>query len=375
MRLIQTPRKRPLPVPMVGVFDEPYKLILVNREWWSHVSGMIDVLSSLDAWVGDIDEKTRGIREIAKLLSTDWNETMIEDIQWVLEEPPDEFGYSYYKLQKSVGGAWLDVAGSSDVGSWWRDTAHLANDAWAFAYAIRNIEDFDSWYSGDFQGWNPSPLKAYIDPALINASDALYIGNEAAAAAAAAQVTANLAQSSADNANASAAAAQLTADNGLNQALAAQATNTFQGGQISAIQTRLNALEYGGVWNWLHNFSVSQQGYILGTEGSYSAGIGFRSNSNGLEIVYNAEQIKQNQIEWLQCEVLYNSSPTGNSLWRVNGRDNALFQYSGVGVSSFGWYQLPPSDYANLTIEFAGSGDFYLLSMRYLGKGNVLPFD
>lgn len=106
MRLVQTPRKYPLPVPLAGVFDAPYKLILCNVEWWSHVSGMIDVLSALDAWVGDDDEKTRGIREIASLLSTDWSAMFVEDIRWSWDENT---------LQKKLSGVWYDVA---DFGDW-----------------------------------------------------------------------------------------------------------------------------------------------------------------------------------------------------------------------------------------------------------------
>lgn len=106
MRLVQTPRKFPLPVPLSGVFDAPYRLILCNVEWWSHVSGMIDVLSALDAWVGDDDEKTRGIREIASLLSTDWSAMFVEDIRWSWDENT---------LQKKLSGVWYDVA---DFGDW-----------------------------------------------------------------------------------------------------------------------------------------------------------------------------------------------------------------------------------------------------------------
>lgn len=67
-RYTPTPRRIPLPVPLPGIFDDPAVCIRVNREWWSHVSGMIDTLSSEELWLGSDDDKTRALREIAKLL-------------------------------------------------------------------------------------------------------------------------------------------------------------------------------------------------------------------------------------------------------------------------------------------------------------------
>lgn len=68
-RLTPTPRRIPLPVPTPGIFDAPNRCVRINLEWWSHISGMIDVLSSPELWEGDDDEQTRAIREIASLLS------------------------------------------------------------------------------------------------------------------------------------------------------------------------------------------------------------------------------------------------------------------------------------------------------------------
>jgi len=68
-RYTPTPRRIPLAVPLVGIFDEPYRCIIVNKEWWSHVSGMIDVLSSPELWLGTEDDKVRALREIAALLA------------------------------------------------------------------------------------------------------------------------------------------------------------------------------------------------------------------------------------------------------------------------------------------------------------------
>lgn len=64
-----TPRQIPLAAPDVGMFDEPSVCVKVNRAWWSHVSGMIDVLSSPDLWLGDAEEKARAVQEIEYLLA------------------------------------------------------------------------------------------------------------------------------------------------------------------------------------------------------------------------------------------------------------------------------------------------------------------
>lgn len=70
-RYVPTPRRSPLPAPSVGIFEEPTRCVQINKEWWSHVSGMIDVLSSPELWEGDSEEQTRAIREIAALLATE----------------------------------------------------------------------------------------------------------------------------------------------------------------------------------------------------------------------------------------------------------------------------------------------------------------
>jgi len=70
-RYTPTPRRSPRAVPTIGIFEEPTRCVQINKEWWSHISGMIDVLSSPELWAGDDDEKTRAIREIAALLASE----------------------------------------------------------------------------------------------------------------------------------------------------------------------------------------------------------------------------------------------------------------------------------------------------------------
>jgi hypothetical protein len=68
-RYTPTPRRNPRPAPIVGIFDEPTRCLKINLEWWSHVSGMIDALSSDELWTGDDEEQARALREIAALLA------------------------------------------------------------------------------------------------------------------------------------------------------------------------------------------------------------------------------------------------------------------------------------------------------------------
>lgn len=70
-RYTPTPRREALQAPTIGIFEEPTRCLRINKAWWSHVSGMIDVLSSPELWQGDSEEKTRAITEIAALLAYD----------------------------------------------------------------------------------------------------------------------------------------------------------------------------------------------------------------------------------------------------------------------------------------------------------------
>ena len=46
------PRQERLPSPLpVGIFDAPHVCTVINREWLSHILGVLDVLTQPDAWV------------------------------------------------------------------------------------------------------------------------------------------------------------------------------------------------------------------------------------------------------------------------------------------------------------------------------------
>jgi len=133
----------------------------------------------------------------------------ITNLRWVVSEDVNPFGYGYYQLEQQLAGVWSPVEGSADVGNWLRDMAIRGVDAWSYAYAIRNTEDFTSMITEDYQGWNPSLLKEYIDNAAEDFDPSGLIeqigivnekANEAQAAANDAQAAADAAQATADSA-------------------------------------------------------------------------------------------------------------------------------------------------------------------------------
>lgn len=131
-----------------------------------------------------------------------------------------------------------------------------------------------------------------------------------------------------------------------------------------------------GVWSHNHGFTGGDGGYVLGSAGTgYSAGVGWISDSNGLEIVQMTSNIRENQLTHVKVTVVYNSAPTGTPEFQINGGAMANIGYNGVGVFSYGWYRVPNDNVDDIIINFAGSGDFKLIGANYLGRGNDNPFD
>jgi hypothetical protein len=65
------PREEPLQSPLpVGIFDAPYVCLKVNRQWWSHVIGVLDVLTQPDAWTGSEEDVQLAIEEIEALMAS-----------------------------------------------------------------------------------------------------------------------------------------------------------------------------------------------------------------------------------------------------------------------------------------------------------------
>lgn len=69
-RVPLAPRRKRMPIPSIGIFDDPTVCLKVNREWYSHVLGVLQVLCEPDAWEGTDDEVLDAIGEIEKMLAT-----------------------------------------------------------------------------------------------------------------------------------------------------------------------------------------------------------------------------------------------------------------------------------------------------------------
>jgi len=146
--------------------------------------------------------------------------------------------------------------------------------------------------------------------------------------------------------------------------------------RLDSVESLQSVLAFGGVWAWYHDLTAAAGGYVLGSAGAgWTSGQGWISDSNGLQIIYDPEVLYQNQVTHIQCAVVYASAPTGTSAWKVNGGDRASFRYAGIGNVSYGWYRLPNRANQQLTIEFEGSGNFKLIGLKYLGRGDDIPFD
>ena len=63
------PRQAPRPAPSEGVFDPPYRCVLVNEAWISHVVGMVDVLTEDDSWTGEETGRYLAIQQIEAFLN------------------------------------------------------------------------------------------------------------------------------------------------------------------------------------------------------------------------------------------------------------------------------------------------------------------
>jgi len=121
-RYTPTPRRNPRAAPTVGIFDAPYRCLKINLEWWSHISGMIDTLSSEELWLGDVEEQARALRQIAALLSYD-------ECGDTFDMTPEEFKQSLYEglyqwsndvakqiVSGGIGGFSVDDDGNVTVG-------------------------------------------------------------------------------------------------------------------------------------------------------------------------------------------------------------------------------------------------------------------
>jgi hypothetical protein len=116
--------------PTSGVFDSPSRLILVNGEWWSHIAGMVSVLTHEDAWLGTQEEIDAAIYQIELFLSSDWSDMFVEDVRWNDNE---------YMLEQKKGGVYTPVTDFNIFLGYFDQVAIDAQNGLATAQTAQNF--------------------------------------------------------------------------------------------------------------------------------------------------------------------------------------------------------------------------------------------
>lgn len=207
----------------------------------------------------------------------------------------------------------------------------------------------------------------------------------------------------ANNAAAAAAAAQSTANNALTVANGAVTVNNTQNTRLNNLEndvddimtidipqinltlanheSRIDALEvtavnlgFGGAWAWIHDFTVGS--YYVAASGTYSAGNGWISAGGLISLTYGAVRIIENQITHAEIEVQVTAA--GSTLeWSVdNGVTWILVPTSGVGTYR-SWARIGnqwAGDFFNFRVRYGVGTGITLKHIRYLGRGNDVPF-
>ncbi len=145
--------------------------------------------------------------------------------------------------------------------------------------------------------------------------------------------------------------------------------------QIAALQAEMNVAAFGGHWAWIHDFTLGA--YYSAELGSYAAGNGWVSDSGELILIFSGESIKQNQITHIQAGVISNFGSPVIITFNTDGVNDGVIEYKTYPNIGYGWYRVPNMDTEQfLTLRMhASSGDFVLKSLRYIGRGSVIPFD
>lgn len=331
-RLLQTPRKKPLPVPLVGVFDEPSVLIKVNREWWSHVSGMIDVLSALDAWVGDDDEKTRGIREIAALLSTDWSAMFVQDVRW---------NDSTTTLEQQKNGVYEPVT------------------------------DFNLLYDVIIEAWDKAD-----NAQLVNAGQDITIvalGDELAGLQTWKTTVVEPKQEEQDDRLDAIETLQATHDTSIaNLATRMDAAEDA----IDALDARLDALELVAMWVETWDFETSDFG-ISPLNATYTAATGFVHTQGTGDVTLQSINTgaAANQIDTYEVGYLFSSgetgAPTNVSEQRLNSiSPYANIHFTGSGNTGVGFIRVPNNPSVNAELQIQDFGNFTVKYIKFYGRGD-----
>ena len=117
-----TPRQRGILPPSVGIFDSPASCVTVNREWVSHIIGILEVLTQRNAWLGDDETVDTAIQEIEQLIHA----LIVESCEPTLMDIRVSGGY----LQKTFDGeVWLNVAQWEQIHTVEAETLPSGSDA------------------------------------------------------------------------------------------------------------------------------------------------------------------------------------------------------------------------------------------------------
>jgi len=87
--------------PDIGIFDPPTRCFIINQEWWTIVSGMVDWLADVAAWPAAQDEEYAAIKEIQRFMQG------VECMDFALRQSPADNCI----LQQTLDGGttWTDV--------------------------------------------------------------------------------------------------------------------------------------------------------------------------------------------------------------------------------------------------------------------------
>jgi len=380
--VFSTDKKTP---PTSGVFDAPTRLVPINGQWWSHVSGLLAVMTNEGYWDGTPEEIAIAIHQVNLLLSAN-EESMVQDIQF-----SDD-----WLLQKMVAGEWVDAYGAdtlkallqaiqlsanqansgvlsilnrsdeaysgyaflgSLLDSWLNLVADHAEAGLAIALSLRDVTDAAVILDGIFiehGGFVTSALEALIasggfDPSALEA-DIL----AAAAAAAAAQASADSAITVNDT------------QNGRLDVIEAD---------ITSIQSILDELMLGAFWAEMLDFEVDAYG-ASPINAVYTSGAGFVHTYGTGQFVLQmptSVQFQENQLDTIEVGFSFQSAilgaPTITPEFFANGSPYANINFTSSGGTGKGFYRIKNNPSVGMELEFKDWGSYTVKYIRYWGRG------
>lgn len=145
---------------------------------------------------------------------------------------------------------------------------------------------------------------------------------------------------------------------------------------IAQLDAGFETLAAGGVWTWLHDFTIDNSWSAI--QGAWAAGNGWISDGGSLIIQYLGETIKENQISHIQASVVSNAGTPVIISFNTDGVTNAVVEQQVFPNVGRGWLRVPNMDVGQFLVirmQSYPTGNFVLKSLRYLGRGTTNPFD